>query len=81
MREPISINAQARALRSLTGLALAHCRRIIVMARAEMHRDMVMKRRATVASRQAELSEQPAPADEVAAAFARIRRELAEVRS
>lgn len=81
MREPISILAQARALRSLTGLPLAHCRRIIVMARAEMHKGMVMKRRATMALHQAELHEQPADPAEVAATFAEIRREIAGVES
>ena len=80
MREPISLPAQARALRSLTGLPLAHCRRIIVMARAEMQKRMVMKRRATVAARQLSLDEIPASPDEVVEAFAEMRRSLQEVR-
>jgi hypothetical protein len=79
MKEPISIPAQARALRSITGLALAHCTRIIIMARAEMQRSAVMKRRRTVAARQLDLEEQPADPATVAAGFAKIREMLAEV--
>lgn len=81
MKEPISIPAQARALRSLTGLPLAHCRRIIVMARAEIHRGMVMKRRETVSVRQLSLEEQPADPALIAEGFAKIRQMLAEVES
>jgi len=77
MREPISIPAQARALRSLTGLPLAHCRRIIVMARAEMHKAMVLKRRATVAAHQLSFEER-VPVDEIEREFSALRRSLME---
>lgn len=79
MREPISIPAQARALRSLTGLALAHCTRIIIMARAEMQRSAVMKRRETISARQLDLEDQPADPETIAAGFAEMRKMLAEV--
>lgn len=79
MKEPLSINAQARALRSLTGLPLAHCVRIIIMARAEMQKASVMKRRATIEARQLTLEEQPADPAVIAEGFAEIRRKLAEV--
>ena len=81
MKEPLSIHAQARALRSLTGLSLAHCRRIIVMARAEMHRASVMKRRGTISARQLTLEEQPADPAVIAQEFAKMRAMLAGVES
>ena len=80
MREPLSIHAQARALRSLTGLSLAHCLRIIVMARAQMHKASAAKRRSP-SPRQLTLEEMPASPEEVVSAFAEIRRNLSEVRS
>jgi len=75
----LSVPAQARALRSLTGLPLAHCRRIIVLAAAELHQGMVMKRRATMALRQLSLEEQPADPAVVSDGFAQIRKMLSEV--
>lgn len=82
MKEPLSLSAQARALRSLTGLSLAHCRRILVMARAEMHKESALRRKAAhVAARQLQLDEQPAAPDVVAAEFQKIREMLAGVRS
>lgn len=79
MKEPLSIHAQARALRSLTGLSLAHCRRIIVMARAEMHRATALKRRGTTTARQLTLEEQPADPAVIAQEFAKMRAMLAGV--
>lgn len=76
MREPITLPAQARALRALTGLPLAHCRRVLVLARTEFHRGVVMKRRATIAKKQMELDEQPVSGEVIAAEFAKIRAKL-----
>jgi len=86
MKTPLSLNAQARALRSLTGLPLAHCRRIMVMANAEKHRNFVMRQRSARATGRAARVEQlgfsdvRASDEEVARTFAEIRRNLEEVR-
>ncbi len=79
MKEPITLEAQARALRTLTGLPLAHCRRVLVLARTESHRGMVMKRRATVASRQMSLEDAPVSREQARAMFAEIRSNLEAV--
>lgn len=79
MKTPLSLNAQARALRSLTGLPLAHCRRIMVMANAEKHRSFVMRSRATrarIREDQLDFSARRPSDDEVARSFEEIRRNL-----
>ena len=81
MRNPITVNAQARALRSLTGLPLSRCRRIILMAADELRKGSVRARHRTISERQLSLDEIPASPDEIESGFARIRMELQEVRS
>lgn len=79
MSEPLSIPAQARALRGLTGIPLAHCRRIIAMAAAERQKAREIKRRAARAPHQLELAEQPLDDATISEGFARIRETLAMI--
>lgn len=69
------LNSHARALRTLTGLPLAHCVRIMVAALSMPPRRLVPKRRAAL--RQPELSEQLATTEEVLAEIRKIRSQLA----
>lgn len=78
MKLPSSLAAQARALRSLTGIPLAHCRRILVLAAAERAKKTVMTRRATISAKQLELHEQPVSEEIITAEFAKLRAMLAE---
>lgn len=78
-RDPLSISAQARALRGLTGLPLGRCRRIIVLARDEICGRKLRRRRRPAVVRQMELSDLSASLAEVHAAFDEVRRRIAEV--
>lgn len=76
-----SLIGQAAALRKLTGLSMAKCRRIIALVDVEFSRQRVVRRRATVAARQPSLDEQPVSEAEAAEMFSRIRANLGDVRS
>lgn len=75
-----SLTGQVEALRSLTGLSRAKCRRIISLVEVEFSHQRVVRRRETVAARQADLDEAPLSEAEAAVMFSRLRADLAEVR-
>lgn len=79
MRQPLTIPAQARALKSLTGLPLAHCRRILVKCHEEADASRRSKLRATRAAvRQLALDEQAMAPEDVIQQFAKLREALNE---
>lgn len=81
MRLTISLDSQARVLRAQTGHSLAHCKRILKACELERDRNVAIKRRHIVESRQLELTEARASDFEIEQCFAEIRRNLQEARS
>jgi hypothetical protein len=80
MSRALCLPAQARALRSLTGLSLPKCRRILSLVDLEFAKHRVMSRRNNGQTSQPGLDDQPISAEDAAEAFANLRRELAEGR-